>query len=169
VSDTILKKFGDIKAFAFDMDGVLTDGSIHCDADGELLRTFNIKDEYAIRQALKNKYHVAIISGSHNKGAKKVLEHYNVKDIFMNEPDKLKRLTNWAKRNKIATADILDMGDDVLDIKAMKACGIKACPMDAVQDVVEIADYVSAYGGGRGCVRDVIEKVMKLQKTWLYE
>jgi 3-deoxy-D-manno-octulosonate 8-phosphate phosphatase (KDO 8-P phosphatase) len=169
VSDTVLKKFKDIKAFVFDMDGVLTDGSIHCSPTGELLRTFYIKDEYAIKQALKNRYHVAVISGSHNEGAKMGLERFHIKDIFTNEGNKLKRLTDWAKQNKISFDEILYMGDDVLDIKPMKACGIKACPADAAQDVIEIADYVSAFPGGRGCVRDVIEKVMKLQDTWSFE
>jgi 3-deoxy-D-manno-octulosonate 8-phosphate phosphatase (KDO 8-P phosphatase) len=109
---------------------------------------------------------VVIISGSGNEGVRIRLERLGVCDIFLETKDKLATLTEWTLANHIKAENILYMGDDVPDKASMKSCGLSACPSDAVQDIIEIVDYVSPYAGGRGCVRDVIEKVLKLKGVW---
>ena len=155
-----------IKAFIFDVDGVLTDGSLLALESGEQVRSFNIKDGYAIRHAIKQGYKVAIISGRQEEGVRKRLLSLDVEDIYLGVPDKKVVFADYLQKYNMAPEQIAYMGDDVPDIEVMQQCGVAACPEDAVPDVIWIANYISSKPGGKGAVRELIEAVMKMQGCW---
>ncbi len=161
--------FSKISTFIFDVDGVLTDGSVQSFANGEHARTFYIKDGYAIEKAIQNGYNVIIISGGFEKGVENRLKFLGVKDIFLGVKDKLELYTNYKKDHALNEDQILYMGDDIPDYKMLKLVGLPTCPNDAANDIKEICKYISPFSGGRGAARDVIEKVMKSQGKWLKE
>jgi 3-deoxy-D-manno-octulosonate 8-phosphate phosphatase (KDO 8-P phosphatase) len=163
---TIFDRFKQIRAFAFDVDGVFTNGDILVNEAGEQLRTFNVKDGYALQLAIKSGYPILIVSGGKSKGVKLRFEGLGVKDVFINEANKEAVLDKWAKRNALVLSDILFMGDDIPDLAVMKVVGFPVCPADAIEDIKAICHYISPHSGGKGAVRDVIEKVMRLQGTW---
>jgi 3-deoxy-D-manno-octulosonate 8-phosphate phosphatase (KDO 8-P phosphatase) len=158
--------FSKITTIILDVDGVLTDGTVQAYATGEQVRTFYIKDGYALDRAVKAGYNVAIISGGLEIGVKKRLEFLGVKDIFMNVKDKVESFQAYIKDKNIDPATVLYMGDDVPDIKISKLVGISTCPNDAAIDVKENASFISPFNGGKGAVRDIIEKVMRAQGKW---
>jgi len=160
------EKFSTVTTFVFDVDGVLTDGKLLVMPDGEFLRSMNIKDGYAMQLAIKKGYKIAVISGGHSKGVPVRLEKLGITEVNMGVKDKIEVLNTFIQKHKIDIGKILCMGDDVPDIPMMKMCGISACPADAVHDVMVTAQYISDKNGGDGCVRDVIEQVMKAQGTW---
>jgi 3-deoxy-D-manno-octulosonate 8-phosphate phosphatase (KDO 8-P phosphatase) len=155
-----------IKAFAFDVDGVFTDGSLMVDNNGYFLRTYNAKDGYAVRQAVLHGYRVAIITGGVAASIKHRFENLGVKDIFLLSENKINDFTTFCTRYNLNADEVLFMGDDIPDIEVMQACGISCCPSDAVFEVKNAANYVSLFDGGKGCVRDVIEQVMKVHGNW---
>jgi 3-deoxy-D-manno-octulosonate 8-phosphate phosphatase (KDO 8-P phosphatase) len=163
---TIFERFKRVKAFAFDVDGVFTNGDVLVNEAGEQLRTFNIKDGYALQLAIKHGYPVLIVSGGNSKGVKLRFESLGVKDVFINESDKEAVLNGWIKEKKLNLTDVLFMGDDVPDLAVMETIGFPVCPVDAIEDIKSICHYISSKKGGKGAVRDVIEKVMRLQGTW---
>jgi 3-deoxy-D-manno-octulosonate 8-phosphate phosphatase (KDO 8-P phosphatase) len=163
---TVFERFKKVKAFAFDVDGVFTTGDILVSENGDQLRTFNVKDGYALQLAVKSGYPVLIVSGGKSKGVKLRLEALGVEDVFINESHKEAVLVKWVKKNQLDLNDILFMGDDVPDIAVMKVVGFPVCPADAIEDIKSICHYISPKSGGKGAVRDVIEKVMRLQGTW---
>lgn len=156
-----------INTFVFDVDGVFTDGNVLVDNNGEMLRTMNVKDGYALKTALTKGYNVCIITGGTNEGVKKRLMGLGVVDIFMNSHLKIEALNTYMAKNGIDTENILYMGDDVPDIPPMRAVGLATCPQDAVAEVKAISDYISHRFGGKGCVRDVIEQVLKVRGDWM--
>jgi 3-deoxy-D-manno-octulosonate 8-phosphate phosphatase (KDO 8-P phosphatase) len=158
-----------INTFIFDVDGVLTDGGLHAHADGEQTRVFNIKDGFAMEKAVKAGYNVAIISGIDEKGVRLRLERLGVKDIFLGVKDKLSLFNDYIKEKNLELDSVLYMGDDIPDYKIMKIVGLPTCPDDAVDDIKEVSRYVSPFNGGKGAVRDVIEKAMTAQHKWLKE
>jgi 3-deoxy-D-manno-octulosonate 8-phosphate phosphatase (KDO 8-P phosphatase) len=162
-------QFKIINTFIFDVDGVLTDGGLHAHADGEQTRVFNIKDGFAMEKAVKAGYNMVIISGIDEKGVRLRLERLGVKDIFLGVKNKLAFFNDYIKEKNIDSNSILYMGDDIPDYKIMKLVGLPACPDDAIDDIKEISRYISPFGGGKGAVRDVIEKVMNAQDKWLKE
>lgn len=162
----VLSKFKHISTFIFDVDGVLTDGSVLCTLEGNMLRTMNIKDGYALQHAVKSNYRIIIISGGHSDGVVFRLKGLGIEDIHTRVKEKKQLLASLQKQYELTPEECLYMGDDVPDTAAMKLCGLITCPNDAATDVKEIADYVSTLDGGKGCVRDVIEKVMRLQNKW---
>lgn len=155
-----------IKAFVFDVDGVFSDGSILVTEQGDQLRTFNTKDGYAVQLAVKKGYPMAVITGGKSQGVKKRMEGLGIKDIYLNVHDKRAVLRDWLSGNQLTLADILYMGDDIPDLESMKIAGFPACPADAVEEIKAVSSYISPKNGGAGAVRDVIEKVMKLQGNW---
>ena len=160
------QKLRNIKAFIFDVDGVLTNGALTVMPDGELVRTMNIKDGYALQLAVKKGYWVAVISGGHSEGVPKRLKKLGVTEVFMGVEDKMKTQEIFIAKYKLKTEEIIYMGDDMPDLKAMQRCGIAACPADAVPEIKKISMYVSQANGGDGCVRDIIEQVMRLHDKW---
>ncbi len=156
-----------VDTFIFDVDGVLTDGSIQVSTQGELLRTMNIKDGYALKTANNAGFHVCIISGGNNEGVRKRLRDLGITNIFLGVQDKVECLKEFFDVYGIDSENVLYMGDDIPDLYAMKLVGMPCCPQDAVAEIKEISRYVSHRKGGQGCVRDVIEQVLKVQGKWL--
>ncbi|WBL23649.1 KdsC family phosphatase [Zunongwangia sp. HRR-M8] len=157
----------DIDTFVFDVDGVLTDASVHVTTDGQLLRSMNIKDGYALKQAIKSGYTVCIISGGKNEGVRIRLRDLGITDIYLGITDKVEQLDEFFDIYNIKPENVLYMGDDIPDMYPMKLIGLPTCPQDAVPEVKEVSKYISHKKGGKGCVRDVIEQVMKVQGKWI--
>jgi len=156
-----------ITTFIFDVDGVLTDGTVLVHTDGQLLRTMNIKDGYALKAAVQQGFNVCIISGGKNEGVRQRLKNLGIKDIYLGAHQKVEQLEEYLKLHDIKTQNVLYMGDDIPDIPVMKMIGLPSCPQDAVAEVKEVSKYVSYKKGGKGCVRDVIEQVLKVQEKWV--
>jgi 3-deoxy-D-manno-octulosonate 8-phosphate phosphatase (KDO 8-P phosphatase) len=162
----ILELFEPIKVFIFDIDGVLTDGMLHVQEDGELLRRMNIKDGYALQYAVKKGYKVMVISGGKTNAVKSRLNKLGVMDVYVDVGDKIALLQSLIEQGGYTQNELLYMGDDIPDKKAMMLCGLRTCPADAVAEIKAIAHYISPLNGGFGCARDVIEKVMKINRQW---
>lgn len=160
---TQLKK---AKAFVFDVDGVMTDGSVIATEDGHFLRNFNIKDGYAIQHAVKAGYPIAIISGGSSNGMVRRFEILGVKDIYTGQQHKKQAFEEFLAKYNLTAEDIVYMGDDMPDYPLLKRVGVACCPADAAIDILAICHYISPKEGGKGCVRDIIEKTMKLQEKW---
>lgn len=162
----ILSSFKKIKAFVLDVDGVLTDGSLLLLEDGQMARRMNIKDGYALQLAIKKGYHVLVISGSSSEAVKMRLNKLGVTEVHMNVLYKKQVMENYASLHSLKNEEILFMGDDMPDLIPMQSAGLPCCPADAVPDIINAAHYISPVNGGHGCVRDVIEKVLKLNNHW---
>jgi 3-deoxy-D-manno-octulosonate 8-phosphate phosphatase (KDO 8-P phosphatase) len=165
----VLELFKPINFFVFDVDGVLTDGSLFLMPGGIMARRMNIKDGYALQLAIKKNYFIAAISGSDSPEVTNRLLKLGVQNVFMNVENKLECLKNLINKNGIEIDKVLFMGDDVPDMEVMQYAGLACCPADAVIDVKKISKYISPVKGGEGCARDVIEKVMKLQGSWAFD
>jgi len=157
-----------ISTFIFDVDGVLTNGQLLVSTDGELLREMSVRDGFAIKKAIQAGYNVCIISGGKNEGVRKRLEGLGVTDIYLGIDDKIESLNEYFKKNQINAENVVYMGDDIPDIPPMKMVGLTTCPQDAVPEVKLVSTYISHRKGGEGCVRDLIEQVMKIQGKWKY-
>ncbi|HTO15136.1 MAG TPA: HAD family hydrolase [Edaphocola sp.] len=162
----ILSLFENIKAFAFDLDGVLTDGFLHVQESGEMLRRMSIKDGYALKLAAKKGYKVWIISGGHSEACMKRLQNLGIQDIYIRVDDKLETFKKLIDESGLSKEQVLFMGDDMPDIACMQHSGLATCPNDAAVEVCNAATYISPIKGGIGCVRDVIEKVLKINNDW---
>jgi 3-deoxy-D-manno-octulosonate 8-phosphate phosphatase (KDO 8-P phosphatase) len=162
----MLEKFKTITTFVFDVDGVLTDGMLLVLNDGQMARRMNIKDGYALQLAVKKGYRVAIISGGHSDAVKERLNKLGVTNVFFSVENKHQRLTDFAAEHQLKWEEILFMGDDIPDYAVMQRVGLPCCPADAVAEIKQISKYISPIGGGNGCARDVIEKVLKLNGHW---
>lgn len=156
-----------VRAFVFDVDGVFTDGTVQITTSGELLRTMSVKDGYAVKQAIEAGYKICVITGGTNPGVEKRLAGLGVTDIHLGIHDKIKVLDDFIAKNELAADSIAYMGDDLPDIEAMRKVGVASCPNNAVAEIKAISDYVSHRNGGDGCVRDIIEQVMKVQDKWI--
>lgn len=162
---SILDQFKQITTFVFDMDGVLTDGTVLV-LEGGLYRRMNIKDGYALQLAVKKGYRVVIISGSTSDPAIERLRNLGIQEVFMGVKDKKARLEAYRQQHNLQTGEILMMGDDIPDLEVMQTVGLACAPADAATEIREMAHYISGAPGGMGCVRDVIEKVLKLNDHW---
>ncbi|HTH31277.1 MAG TPA: HAD hydrolase family protein [Lacibacter sp.] len=162
----LLERFSSIKTFVFDMDGVITDGSLMILSGNEYVRTMNIKDGYALQLAVKKGYNVAVISGSVSKPCAERLEYLGVRNVFMKVKDKEEVLAQFLLSNHLKWEETLFMGDDIPDLEVMKLVGLSACPSDAVPEIKAVSTFISTINGGKGCVREVIEKVLKLNNDW---
>lgn len=156
-----------ITTFIFDIDGVLTDGSIVVNTQGEMFRTMNIKDGYGLKTAVDRGFNVCIISGGSNEGVRVRLQNLGIKDIFLGAHNKTQILEDYLKSHNLKTENILYMGDDLPDYEIMQKVGLPTCPQDAVPEIKAISKYVSHKKGGKGCVREVIEQVLKVQEKWM--
>ncbi|MFI5130245.1 MAG: KdsC family phosphatase [Chitinophagales bacterium] len=163
-----LKLFKNITTFFFDIDGVLTDGSVLLLEHGLQARSMSIKDGFALQLAVKSGYRVIVISGSSPSPVIDRLNKLGINDVHMSVLDKRSLVASFLKKNQLQKEEVLYMGDDLPDLPAMSEAGIAACPADAASEIIEIANYVSPRNGGNGCVRDVIEKVLKQNNHWHY-
>ncbi|MFM7079732.1 MAG: KdsC family phosphatase [Bacteroidota bacterium] len=155
-----------VNTFVFDVDGVLTDGSLLVMPDGEFLRRMNIRDGYAMQLAIKKGYRMAIISGGHSSGVPVRLKRLGVQEVHMGVSDKLSTFNQVLSKLNSTPEQVLVMGDDMPDLPMLNNCGVPCCPADAAVEVRNASIYVSTINGGHGCVRDVIEQVLRLQGNW---
>ena len=162
--DTLL---AEVTTFIFDYDGVMTDGTVYMDSNGDPLRTSNVKDGYAIQLASKLGFHLAVISGAVVTNITKRLNMLGVKDVFTGVPDKVLKLQEYMEQYQLSPNQIVYVGDDIPDIMVMRQVGVPVCPADAADEVKQISAHVCRCPGGRGCVREVIERTLKVQGKWL--
>ncbi len=160
------ERLNKITTIMFDVDGVLTDGKVLVMESGEMVRNIFSKDGYALNQAVAKGYRVVVISGGNNLAIKNALSRNGITDVFIREHDKLACYNEYKDVHSLSDENILFMGDDLPDYEIMTMAGIAACPNDAVSEIKGICQYVSPHKGGEGCVRDVIEQVMKVQGKW---
>jgi 3-deoxy-D-manno-octulosonate 8-phosphate phosphatase (KDO 8-P phosphatase) len=158
--------FKRITTLVFDVDGVLTDGSVIVKEDGDLLRIMNVKDGQAIKIALNRGFRIAIITKGSSLGVRKRLEMLGVTDIYDQLLEKTSAMDDLIKKYQLNKSEILYMGDDLPDLVLKNRVSLFCCPNDATFDVIEQADFISPIIGGRGCVRNVIERVLKIQDSW---
>ena len=156
-----------INTFIFDYDGVLSDGSIITLDDGEAYRITNVKDGYALQLAVKKGYRVAVISGAKADCMLNRLKALQIRDIFLGVENKIKTFDDYIEQNGLEPSSVLFMGDDIPDYEVMMKAGVAACPADAAEEIKKVAAYISYFNGGKGCVRDVIEQVLKVQGKWM--
>lgn len=157
----------DITTFILDVDGVLTDSSVHITSTGEMLRTMNIRDGYAMKAAVESGYHVCIISGGSNEGVRVRLRNLGITDIHLAAHNKVETFKEYTELYNINPAHVLYMGDDIPDYHVMQLVGLPACPQDSAPEIKALSKYISHRNGGHGAVRDVIEQVMKAQGKWM--
>jgi 3-deoxy-D-manno-octulosonate 8-phosphate phosphatase (KDO 8-P phosphatase) len=155
-----------ITTFVFDVDGVLTNGSILVNTEGEMFRSMNIKDGYALKTAVEKGFKICVISGGTNEGVRVRLKNLGIKDIHLGAHHKTQTLNEYLDTNNLKRENVLYMGDDLPDLFVMQEVGLPTCPQDAVPEIKAISKYVSHKKGGKGCVRDVIEQVLKVQGKW---
>ncbi|HKJ79957.1 MAG TPA: hypothetical protein VKA10_10490 [Prolixibacteraceae bacterium] len=158
-----------VKAFVFDVDGVLSKDVLSIGSSGVLIRTANVKDGFVIRHAIKKGFPVGIITGGQSNRLKLRYRQLGVKHYYQGVRDKVKCLNDFLQKESVRAEDILFMGDDLVDFRVMMEVGIPTCPADAVQDIIAISKYVSDKNGGEGCVRDVIEQTLRAQGKWFTE
>jgi len=163
----IKQRLEQVKAFAFDVDGVFTNGTVLLHPGGHFIRMMNIKDGYAVQHAVKMGYPVGIITGGYSRMVRKRFTYLGVKDIYMKSRDKITAFQTFTARHNLSPGQILYMGDDLPDFAVMKMAGFAACPSDAATEIREISAYISHRNGGEGCVRDVIEQVLRLHNKWI--
>ncbi|HEU0065047.1 MAG TPA: HAD hydrolase family protein [Flavisolibacter sp.] len=164
----VLEYFQDITTFVFDVDGVLTDGSVLLLENGLQARKMNVKDGLALQMAIKNKYNVVIISGGVSEPVINRLKYLGIDEIHLGIKDKFKFLQLYVEQNNLSWHEVLYMGDDLPDVPVLELVALPCCPADAAVEVKKVCKYISALNGGSGCVRDVIEKVLKLNDHWNY-
>ncbi|MBE0651173.1 MAG: HAD hydrolase family protein [Bacteroidales bacterium] len=156
-----------ITTLMFDYDGVMTDGKVILQHDAPPLRTANVRDGYILQLAVKLGYNVVVISGGFSRSMENRFESLNIKDAFTGVKDKMEVYRKYLKEKGINNEEVLYMGDDIPDIPVMKVVGVPVCPLDAAEEVRNVSVYISDKKGGDGCVRDIIEQVMKVQGKWL--
>jgi len=163
----MLDKLSQITTFIFDVDGVLTDGSVFVTESGDQCRTFNTKDGYALQLAAKSGYHVCAITGAKSEGVRHRLNSLGITDVYLGAHTKIDLFKTYIAGKGVNPETVLYMGDDIPDLEVMKLVGLPTCPADSAEEIKAIATYISPCLGGRGCARDVIEKVLKIQGKWM--
>ena len=160
-------KLKDINTFIFDVDGVMTDGTVILSSSGEMVRKMHTKDGLAIRMAIDAGFNIAIISGGNSEMVKDRMNYLGVKDVFLKVHDKIEVYENYMIMNQVEAKNVLYMGDDLPDYEVMTKVGLPTCPQDACEEIKSISEYISDKKGGDGCVRDVISQVLKLNNKWM--
>jgi 3-deoxy-D-manno-octulosonate 8-phosphate phosphatase (KDO 8-P phosphatase) len=164
----VLAEFKRVSTFIFDIDGVLTDSTILLLENGLQARQMNIKDGLGLQMAIKNGFKVVTISGSYSQPVIERLRKLGIEEVQMSVGNKKAFVSEYVTKNKLTWEEILYMADDLPDIELMKLVGLPCCPADAVPEILELSKYISPVSGGCGCVRDVIQKVLKVQDKWNY-
>ena len=163
---TFKQKLKNIKAFAFDVDGVLS-GGVFLHPGGDIMRAMNIKDGYALQLARKLGYPIAIITGAASESIIKRFEALGITDIYLKSANKMEDFEDFLIRYELSADQVLYMGDDIPDYPVMEKTGVATCPSDAASEIKSISHYISDIPGGQGCVRDVLEQTLKVQNKWL--
>ena len=162
-------KLHEIKAFVFDYDGVISDGNIWSANDTIIVRSGNVKDGYAMQYALRKGYLIAILSGGSGDSIRSRMKMLGVEDVYLGSHRKKEIFEDFLKDKQLLPEQVLYVGDDIPDYNVMRLAGVSACPADAAEEIKAVADYISHKNGGCGCVRDVIEQVLRLQGQWFHE
>lgn len=162
----LLEIFKQINTLVFDVDGVLTNGTLFVMPNGLMARQMNIKDGYALQLAVKKGYKIIIISGGNSPEVKDRLEKLGVDNVFMSVKNKKELLGTYLAEKNISAQQVLFMGDDIPDYDVMQIAALPCCPADAAEEIKQVSKYISPLKGGEGCARDVIEKVLKLRGDW---
>ena len=157
-----------IKAFIFDVDGVLGSDKVLLHPNGDMLRTMNIKDGFAMHYAVRKGYKIAIITGGASELVKDRFVKLGIPDVYMNSHNKMDDYNHFLEKYGFTNEQILYMGDDLPDYEVMKIVGIATCPANAVEEIKSVSKYISDKEGGEGAVRDVIQQVLRLQGTWMH-
>jgi len=155
-----------INTLIFDVDGVLTNGVVTILPDGEMIRHMNVKDGYALKTAIDKGLRICIISGGTNEGVRIRLQNLGITDIYLGAHNKTEQYFELVDMYNLNPENVLYMGDDLPDYPVMKLVGLPACPNDAAPEIQQIAKYISNKKGGEGCVRDVIEQILRVQGKW---
>lgn len=160
-----------IKAIAYDIDGVMTNGGVLCTQDGDLLRTYDSKDSFAVRMATMHGFPVAVITGGASRTIVLRAKMFGVKeeDVYLSSRNKIKDFNDFISRHGLDASEVMYFGDDLPDVPVLKACGRGVAPADACEEAKAAADVVSEYPGGHWCVRKAIEEVMKAQDKWYFD
>lgn len=159
------EKLPQINTFIFDVDGVLTDGSVYL-LEGEVVRVLNSRDGYAIQHAAKKGYNVFVITGGHSESVKDRLENLGCREVIQRAKNKMEHYNKLQEKYGFGNENVLYMGDDLPDYEVLQKVGVSTCPQDAAVEIKAICDYQSPYNGGRHCVRDVIEQTLRVQSNW---
>lgn len=162
-------KLHEIRAFVFDYDGVISDGNIWSANDTIIVRSGNVKDGYAMQYALRKGYLIAILSGGSGDSIRSRMKMLGVEDVYLGSHRKKEIFEDFLKDKQLLPEQVLYVGDDIPDYDVMRLAGVSACPADAAEEIKAVADYISHKNGGCGCVRDVIEQVLRLQGQWFHE
>ena len=165
------ERFAKIRAFAFDVDGVMTDGGIFANNEGDLFRTFDAKDAFGMRMAAMNGYILCAITGGRSESILKRLKicGFKEEDIYLGSRIKIRDFDDFCSRHGLNAEEVMYFGDDIPDIPVLKACGCGVCPSDAVDEAKEAADYISDRPGGKLCIRHTLELVMKQHGKWVVD
>lgn len=156
-----------IKAFVFDIDGVFSSSKLQIHPSGEIIRTTNIKDGYAVQLAIKKGYKIAIITGGNSEAVRERFKGLGITDIYLRSSDKVTDFEDFIELYDIDPETILYMGDDMPDYNVMLRVGMPTCPADAASEIKGISKYISGVKGGEGCVRDVVEQVLRVHGDWM--
>lgn len=163
------EKLKKVTTFIFDYDGVMTDGTLILQHEGNPLRSANVKDGFVLQLAIKLGYNVVIISGGFSQSVENRFGTLKITDVFLGVKDKVIILDEYIKKKNINPDHIVYMGDDIPDYKVMQMVGVPVCPSDACEEIKSISMYISDKKGGKGCVRDILEQVLKVQGKWMTE
>ena len=155
-----------IKAFIFDVDGVLSSAVIPLSPEGDPMRTVNIKDGYAIQLAVKKGFHVAIITGGYTEAVRIRFERLGVPHIYMRSAVKIHDFRDYMEQTKLHPEEVIYVGDDLPDYEVMTQVGLPVAPADAAPEIKSIAKYITSCKGGEGVARDLIEQTLKAQGLW---
>lgn len=166
MESNFFEKLKNVQLVALDVDGVLTDNSLLCTEDGQLLRTMNVRDGYAMTKAMMEGIQIIVITGGNSNGVLKRLEKLGNIKVFSNIHQKAPVLQEYCATHQIDRAHTFYMGDDILDIECIRWAGVSACPKDAVSEVKKYAQYICEHPGGKGCVREILEMILQQQNKW---
>lgn len=163
IDKSILRR---VRALAFDYDGVLTDNRIFLFPDGEMVRQANVRDGFALRHASRSGLPIVIITGGTSEAVRSRFEFLGIDDVYIGVYNKEEILEGWMKEKNLSYQDLLYMGDDIPDLGVMQKVFLPCCPADAAPEIRNIAKYCSPVRGGEGCVRDILEHILKAQDKW---
>jgi 3-deoxy-D-manno-octulosonate 8-phosphate phosphatase (KDO 8-P phosphatase) len=162
-----------IKAIAYDLDGVATDGSIipFGPTPEDLVRIVNAKDSFASRVAAGKGFIMAVISGGDTPALHSRCIHMGIREenLYLGVRGKLKVFREFCERNGLQPDEVAYFGDDIPDTQVLRACGLGIAPADAAEEAKAAADYVTKLPGGRGCIREGIEMILKAQGKWTFD
>lgn len=155
-----------IKGVALDMDGVLSPSTVPIDESGAAVRMGNVKDGYALQYAAKHGLKIAVITGGQSLSVANRMRLLGVTDVWQNVPNKLPVLESWMESHSLRPEEVAYMGDDIPDLKCLRAVGFPSCPYDAAWEVKQESVFISKFTGGYGAVRDLLEQILKARGLW---